>query len=151
MKKFLFVIFLLLPVILSISAGQNQDTIPPEVKKKAMAKTDRQIDSLYSVTPADVDALQDNFRALRDRMDSINAQSIIREERYDSRSRARDSIIRTLVENYVKAQTEANKATKTVKNIEKAQNFAMLFILMIAASYFGYGINRYFHKKKCNE
>lgn len=154
-RKAIFIL-LFLPLLFSMTAGQNNDTlpgdnIPEKVKVEAMIKTDQQIDSVYEKVPRWADALYNQFDALRSYQDTLNAKAIIREQQYEQaaieRDRAVNTTLKVIAEN-TKLRASSKEKDKKIDFSKTASHYFMIFIVALAASFFGTGFNNYLNKKK---
>lgn len=131
--KRLFAIPLIL-FTLSLSSGQPE--IPPSIKKQAIIKTDRQIDSVYKHSPISpvVDALRYDFRELRSHLDSINAENIIFQLRLHKELTRNDSITHMMLR-----MSLQNDSLRTIVKTQKEDidfmkaipNYLMMFVMIV--------------------
>lgn len=158
MKKSMLFLFIFLPFVCGITAGHKiqKDTIPKEIKVEAMKRTNNQIDSVYSNTkvPPYIDALRDDFRVLRSHIDTINAMSIMREKANELAAIERDKAVQDLlisIHQNTKLRKENKEQERKIDFAKSAPHYFMIFITVLASSYFGSGIGNYLNKRKKND
>lgn len=146
----------MLIVISSFSSGQvGIDSVPPKVKEIAKYKTDRQIDSVYRVVDIRpvVDALQNNFGALRVHMDSLNMVILMSQIELAKESELRDGAMiemhRMSLEND-RLRNENERKQQQIKIISQGTHILMGFASVMAIIFFGIGIRNYYVKDKYN-
>lgn len=156
MKKLLFIFFCFFPLLCGITAVRQapSDTIPPRVKQAAAIRTDKQIDSVYEKMPRWVDALHNEFNALRSYQDTLNAQAILREQAYEQAAIERDKAVQDrliVIHQNTQLRMENKEKEKKIDFAKSASHYFMIFITVLGASYFGGGINNYINKRKKND
>lgn len=143
--------FAILPLIVTIACGMlSGDTA--DIVSEAKAKTDMQIESVYSgpVDPV-MDAIQYNFRQLRRLIDSLNVEAIMAIEKADSASRERDSaamVLLSLVAENTRLQAENEKYQEDFKVISWGPNLVFIFIIVFAASLISQGAYEAYKQKR---